>query len=153
MGKGRLFVQEQIQYAPERPDVGLFRHLDLGLRIGRAALRRSVNQCLRTDVVERAGLRELHNTSGIEGNVAGNAEIDQLEPSLDHEEIGRFEIKVDDSMVVNVVHALHHLVPNLHQRVQGDVLAVVLEDFVQIAVSLLHDEEQLVRFRKVATAK
>lgn len=153
VGEWSLLVQQQIQDASQRPDVGLFRHLDLGLRSGRTGFRRGVDQGLWANVIEGTGLGELHNTSGIESNVAGNAEVDQLEASFDHEKISGFQIQMDDSVLVNVMHALHHLIPNLHQRIQWDVLTVVLKNFVEIAVSLFHHKKELIRFGMVTAAK
>lgn len=49
------------------------------------------------------------NIGGIVRDGIGDAEIDELKLSLDHDEICRFQIRVDDFLIVNDLYSLKHL--------------------------------------------
>ncbi|KAI7724310.1 kinase-like protein [Hortaea werneckii] len=77
----------------------------------------------------------------------GDAEVDEFKPALHDEEIGGFEVRVHDVVVVYGLHAFEHFFPVVAggDGVEFGVDAVESqgEESVEICVALLHEDQEL----------
>ena len=125
---GRSFVHHLIQNAAKRPHVRRstdLRSIRLGIAHADAVIAgfSGLEEDFGGNVGERAHETVAKHAGGFGRHGFGDSEVDQLELALDEEEIARFEVAVDDVLVVDRVHRGEHLLP--HQADEVHVQGLV----------------------------
>ena len=125
VGEWRGPVDHLIQDAAERPDVAGSAEFEndrvakvFGIRIVvlivamvAANVAVAVDESFGTHVVRRADLVLPMHIHRVILDRVGDTKIDNLQPALDDQEIGRLEIRVHDAVFVDGLHTLQHLTP------------------------------------------
>lgn len=125
---GRSFVHHLIENAAKRPHVRRstdLRSIRLGIAHADAVIAgfSGLEEDFGGNVGERAHEAVAKHAGGFGRHGFGDSEVDQLELALDEEEIARFEVAVDDVLVVDRVHRGEHLLP--HQADEVHVQGLV----------------------------
>lgn len=102
--KWRLAKCHLVQDAAERPNIRRPVEPKPAVFLGRR-----VANGLGRHVIERPDLRLAHNVGGVIANLLCNAKIDNLEPSVDADKVGRLEVEVNNLFPVAHLHTLEHL--------------------------------------------
>lgn len=102
VGKGGFAVDHLVQDAAETPDVaGLAQFHHFGLLRWDVASDVGVDQGFGGHVVRSADVLLAVDVDGVVLDGVGDAKVDQFQTSLQEEEVGRFEVRVDNVMGVH----------------------------------------------------
>eukprot|EP00958_Prasinococcus_capsulatus_P015819 scaffold1705_cov304-Prasinococcus_capsulatus_cf.AAC.9 len=121
--EGRLAVDHLVEDAAQRPDVRGTPNLH-GLAVCPVAA--AAQDGLGRHVVERAHLALAHDARGVVADGLGDAEVDEPQPALHAQEVGRLEVRVHDALLVHAVHRFQHLLPVQPQVVLVQPLPLLL---------------------------
>lgn len=118
--KGRLAIHDLIENTTQTPDVRGFaelhhfpHHVRLEPFASSSTVGVGVDEGFGGHVVRGADVLFAVDVDGVVGDGVGDAEVDEFEAAGQHEEVGRFEVRVQDVERVHGGHALEHLLPEV----------------------------------------
>lgn len=102
MMKRRVAIDHLIEYTPETPNVRRSSDLEAPHALGEL-------DGLGRHVVDGPDLVVPLDVGGVVGYGIGDSEVDEFELAFDEDEVGGFEVRVDDLFVVDDLDGLEHL--------------------------------------------